>query len=130
MIHSLVCRQSGRKTKRASGSSSSPKNISCTLCLSHLRHNGGHGSPHKPIPIYRENVSSIRRKRVRLKSYKDDHILIFVGTVHCMEDDHMVPNITEYIEGVYICKHMAERKGFKYSKGIQLYASNLFACCA
>jgi hypothetical protein len=51
----LKCLQSGKKTNRASGSSSEPKNISCTICLLQRRHCRGHGSPQIPMPILRKD---------------------------------------------------------------------------
>jgi hypothetical protein len=48
--------QSGKKTKRASGSSSEPKKISCTLSLLQIRHCSGHGSPQIPIPRFKKNL--------------------------------------------------------------------------
>ena len=72
----------------------------------------------------------LRTEGVDSKTYKDDHILNLADTVHCMEDGHMVLNITECIEGVCIDRYTANGKEFPYSKERQPYVSNLFAWCA
>jgi uncharacterized protein (DUF1919 family) len=41
--------------------------------------------------------------------YNHDHILILDHMVYYMDHDYMVQNINEYIEDVYICKHMPKQ---------------------
>lgn len=104
----LMCPQSGKKTKRASSSSSVPKKISCTLSLSQERHLWGHGSPHKPMP-YSFQKENIYIWFYPIKSiYKYGRNSVFSCMVYYIDHDHTVPNINECIVNVHICIRTAE----------------------
>ncbi len=65
---------------------------------------------HKYQYLYLKKISLKKITNSEMYIYNHDHMVIFYHMVHYMDHDYMVQNINEYIEDVYIYKHMAKYK--------------------